>query len=141
MSIITVRRLGVVTAGAAAAIAVSAASASAHHCFIPMYSLNEPTSANWFPVSAELGAFFEIGFTRRSLPCCRRRGLRRPACRRAAHRCCKIFEKMTIGDPKRTGRMNPNGANGRGLEYFGAGSPLPEQMVATYVAGADAYDC
>ena len=54
----------------------------------------------------------------------------------------KIFEKMTIGDPKGTERIpNPNGANGKGLEYFGAGSPLPEQMVATYIAGAEAYTC
>ena len=29
---------------------------------------------------------------------------------------------MTIGDPKETGRTNPNGADGVGLEYFGAGS-------------------
>ena len=37
MSITTLRRLGVVTAGAAVAVAVTAASASAHHCFVPMY--------------------------------------------------------------------------------------------------------
>jgi hypothetical protein len=48
---------------------------------------------------------------------------------------------MTIGDPKHTGRTNPNGADGTGLEYFGDGSPLPMQMVETYVAGADAYSC
>lgn len=34
----------------------------------------------------------------------------------------KVFEKMTIGDPKHVGRTNPNGADGKGLEYFGAAS-------------------
>jgi hypothetical protein len=36
---------------------------------------------------------------------------------------------MTIGDPKGTERIpNPNGANSKGLEYFGAGSTLPDEM-------------
>ena len=138
MNIITVRRLGVVTAGAAAAIAVTAASASAHHCFVPMYSLDGPASPNWFVVSAEEGAGFE-GYT---AACDGARDAGYAALRDAGLPVgLKVFEKMTIGDPKDTGRMNPNGANGRGLEYFGAGSPLPEEMVATYVAGADDYDC
>ena len=62
MSITTLRRLGVVTAGAAAAVAVTAASASAHHCFVPMYSLNGPTSPNWAIFSAEDGAKLFGGF-------------------------------------------------------------------------------
>ena len=138
MSITTVRRLGVVAAGAAAAIAVTAASASAHHCFVPMYSLDGPQSANWFVLSAEDGAGFE-GY---AADCDGARDAGYAALRDGGLPVgLKIFEKMTIGDPKHTGRMNPNGANGKGLEYFGAGSPLPEQMVATYIAGAEAYTC
>ena len=138
MSITTVRRLGVVAAGAAAAIAVTAASASAHHCFVPVYSLDGPESANWFVLSAEDGAGFE-GY---AADCDGARDAGYAALRDGGLPVgLKIFEKMTIGDPKHTGRMNPNGANGKGLEYFGAGSPLPEQMVATYIAGAEAYAC
>ena len=138
MSITTLRRLGVVTAGAAAAVAVTAASASAHHCFVPMYSLDGPQSANWFVLSAEDGAGFE-GY---AAECDGARDAGYTALRDGGLPVgLKIFEKMTIGDPKHTGRMNPNGANGKGLEYFGAGSPLPEQMVATYIAGAEAYAC
>ena len=55
MSTTTVRRVGVITASAAAAVAMTATSASAHHCFVPMYTLTGPTSANWFVVSAEMG--------------------------------------------------------------------------------------
>ena len=139
MSITTVRRLGVVAAGAAAAIAVTAASASAHHCFVPMYSLNGPTSPNWLVLTAEEGALFMGGF---EAPCDEARDEGYATLRAEGLPVgLKIFEKMTIGDPKHTGRMNPNGANGKGLEYFGAGSPLPEQMVATYIAGAEAYTC
>lgn len=138
MSITTVRRLGVVAAGAAAAIAATAASASAHHCFIPMYTLDGPTSANWFVVSAEMGAGFE-GYT---ADCDGARDAGYAALRDAGLPVgLKVFEKMTIGDPQHTGRTNPNGADGVGLEYFGDGSPLPVQMVTTYVAGAEAYTC
>lgn len=138
MSTTTVRRLGIVAGAAAAAIAVTATSASAHHCFVPMYTLSGPSSANWFVVSAAMGAEFE-GYT--------------AACEGAEEAGyaalheeglpvgLKIFEKMTIGDPKHTGRTNPNGADGKGLEYFGDGSPLPEQMITTYIAGAEAYAC
>ena len=139
MTITTVRRLGVVTAGAAAAVAVTAASASAHHCFIPMHSLDGPTSSNWFVISAEMGAGFE-GY---AAACDGARDAGYAALRDAGLPVAlKVFEKMTIGDPKGVERIpNPNGADGKGLEYFGAGSTLPEEMVATYVAGADAYDC
>ena len=138
MSITTVRRLGVVAAGAAAAIAATAASASAHHCFIPMYTLDGPTSANWFVVSAEMGAGFE-GY---AADCDGARDAGYAALRDAGLPVgLKVFEKMTIGDPQHTGRTNPNGADGVGLEYFGDGSPLPVQMVTTYVAGAEAYTC
>lgn len=138
MSTTTVRRLGVVAGAAAAAIAVTATSASAHHCFVPMYSLSGPTSVNWFVVSAAMGAEFEgyaaecEGAEEAGYAALREAGL--PVG-------LKIFEKMTIGDPKHTGRTNPNGADGIGLEYFADGSPLPEQMVTTYIAGAEAYAC
>jgi hypothetical protein len=138
MSTTTVRRLGVVTAAAAAAIAMTATSASAHHCFVPMYSLDGPTSSNWFVLSAEMGAGFE-GY---EAGCAGARDAGYAALRSAGLPVAlKVFEKMTIGDPLHLGRTNPNGTNGKGLEYFGAGSPLPGQMVATYVAGADAYAC
>ena len=138
MSTSTVRRLGVVAGAAAAAVALTATSASAHHCFVPMYSLSGPSSANWFVVSAAMGAGFE-GYT---ADCAGAEEAGYAALREAGLPVgLKVFEKMTIGDPKHTGRTNPNGADGIGLEYFGDGSPLPEQMVATYVAGAEAYAC
>jgi hypothetical protein len=138
MSITTVRRVGVVAAAAGAAIALTATSASAHHCFVPMYTLDGPASSNWFVLSAADGASFE-GYT---AECAGADEAGYDALRAAGLPVgLKVFEKMTIGDPKATGRMNPNGADGKGLEYFGAGSPLPEQMVATYVAGADSYAC
>jgi hypothetical protein len=138
MSTTTLRRLGVVTAGAAAAVAVTAASASAHHCFVPMYTLDGPTSANWFVLTAADGA----GFGGYTAECAGADDAGYAALRAAGLPVgLKVFEKMTIGDPKHTGRMNPNGANGVGLEYFEAFSPLPGQMVETYVAGASAYDC
>ncbi|GAA4408349.1 hypothetical protein GCM10023168_25550 [Fodinibacter luteus] len=135
----SLRRPALVGAAAVAAVAVGAAPALAHHCFVPMYSLNEPASANWFPVSAELGAFYETGFeagceaaVEAGYDALRAEGL--PVG-------IKIFEKMTIGDPKHTGRLNPNGADGRGLEYFGADSPVPVAMVTTWVEGAESVDC
>ena len=140
MSILrTIRRPVLVATAALAAITVGAAPAMAHHCFIPMYSLNEPASDNWFPVSAELGAFFEVEYVAEcqaavdaGYDALRAQGL--PVG-------IKVFEKMTIGDPKHTGRINPNGADGRGLEYFGADSPVPVAMVTTWVEGAESADC
>jgi hypothetical protein len=136
----TMRRLGVVSAAAAAAVAVTAGSASAHHCYVPMYSLAGPTSSNWFVISAEAGADLVAGY--------------RADCDEAADAGyaalraegmpvgIKIFEKMTIGDPKGEERIpNLNGADGKGLEYFGAGSTLADEMVATWIAAADAYEC
>ncbi|WP_159081260.1 hypothetical protein [Nocardioides sediminis] len=136
----TMRRLGVVTAAAAAAVAVTATSASAHHCFVPMYSLNGPTSANWFVVSAEDGAALIEGYTAE----CDEAADAGYAALEAARLPVgiKIFEKMTIGDPKGTERMpSPHGADGKGLEYFMAGSTLPDEMVGTWIAGATAHEC
>ena len=136
----TMRRLGVVGVAAAAAVAVTAGSASAHHCYVPMYSLDGPTSSNWFVISAETGADLIAGFQAE----CQGAADAGYAALRAERMPVgiKIFEKMTIGDPKGEDRIpNPNGANGKGLEYFGAGSTLADDMVTTWIAGADAYEC
>ncbi len=134
-----VRRAGLAGTAAVAAVALGAGPALAHHCFIPMYSLNGPSSPNWFVASAEDGAAELAGFT---TECDAARDAGYAALEEAGLPVgIKIFDKMTIGDPKGTGRTNPNGANGKGLEYFGAGSTLPEQMVVTYVEAAAAVDC
>ena len=133
------RRAALSGVGAVGALALGVSAASAHHCYVPMYSLDGPSSPNWFVVSAQMGAEFE--------------GIEAPTCDAAvaagyaALRAeglpvgIKIFEKMTIGDPKGTGRMNPNGADGKGLEYFGADSQLPMEMVMTWVAAAEEEGC
>ena len=135
----TLRRAGLAIAATGTAAVLAAAPAMAHHCFVPMYSLDGPTSPNWFVMSAADGAMFEAGYE--------------PACEAAVDAGydalrdaglpvgIKIFEKMTIGDPQHTGRMNPNGADGKGLEYFAAGSELPFQMVETFIEGAETADC
>lgn len=134
-----VRRATLAGTAALAAVAMAAGPALAHHCFIPMYSLNGPSSPNWFVVSAEMGAAEEAGFPTQC-----------DAAREAGYAALedaglpvgiKVFAKMTIGDPKGEGRMNPNGANGVGLEYFGAGSELPFQMLDTYIGAASTVEC
>lgn len=136
----SLRRTMLIGAATAVAAVMAASPAFAHHCFIPMYSLQGPTtSANWFVVTAEVGAAMEAGYTN-SCPGAAQAGY-------AALRAkglpvgLKIFVKMTIADPKDEGRMAPNGANGKGLEYFGAGSTLPDQMLATWIAGASRVTC
>jgi hypothetical protein len=134
-----VRRGALAGVAAAAAVALGAGPAMAHHCFIPMYSLNAPSSSNWFVMSAEEGAEFEAGFV---TECDAARQAGYAALKSAGMPVgIKIFEKMTIGDPKGEGRMNPNGADGKGLEYFGADSQLPFQMVGVYIEGAGSVSC
>lgn len=135
----SLRRITLTGVAAAAALGVAAAPAMAHHCFIPMYSLNGPASANWMPVSAEEGAALEVGYTAG----CQAAVDAGYAALRAEKLPVgiKIKVSMTIADPKHEGRMAPNGANGKGLEYFGAGSELPMQMVGTWIAGAESVDC
>lgn len=135
----TLRRAGLALGAAGTAAVLAAAPAMAHHCFVPMYSLDAPASENWFVMSAEDGAGFEAGYV---AECDAAVEAGYDALRAAGLPVgIKIFEKMTIGDPKHTGRINPNGANGVGLEYFGAGSELPFQMVGTWIEGAESVDC
>ena len=135
----TIRRPALVGAAALTAIAVGAAPAMAHHCYVPMYTLGAPASQNWVVIDAETGAGFLAGYEARceqaveaGYSALRAEGL--PVA-------IKIFEKMTIGDPKDLGRTNPNGANGKGLEYFGAGSTLADEMIMTWVEGAQGASC
>ncbi len=133
------RRCATVVAAAGAALAISAGAASAHDCFIPMYSLNAPQSANWETITAEqaAGLIFEY-----QAPC--------TGAAKAGYAALKasglpvgirIFigkgGEMTIGENS----ANPNLANGKGLENFEAGSELPFQMVGTWVEAAAAYPC
>lgn len=133
------RRPLLVGAAAVTAVALGAAPAMAHDCFIPMYSLNGPNSANWDVYTAERGAL-EIAMFPTMCDEARQAGY--AALEEAGLPVgIKINAKMTIGDPKETGRTNPNGANGLGLEYFSAGSPLPEMMLMTYIAAASQVTC
>jgi len=143
MSTTALRRSALVAVAAAAAVAVSASSASAFHCYVPMYSLNGPTSsANWFVMTAESAAADpEIaGFV---AECDEAEQAGYDALRAAGMPVgIKIFEKMTIGDPKGVERIpNPNGADGKGLEYFGAGSTLAYEMLDTWIGAAASYEC
>lgn len=133
------RRGVVVGTGAVAAIALSATNASAHHCYIPMYSLNGPVSANWEVFSAEDGAAMFAGFTAE----CDEQVAAGYAALRAEGMPVgiKVKASKTIGDPKDEGKMNPNGANGKGLEYFGAGSTLADEMITTWVMAASETSC
>ena len=125
--------------GAVGALALGVSAASAHHCFIPMYSLNSPTSANWLVFSAEDGAMIEAEYEAG----CPEAVAAGYAALRAARLTVriKIMTSKTIGDPKDVGRMHPNGANNMGLEYFGAESELPVMMVMTWMEGAVPVDC
>lgn len=137
------RRGLLATAAGTAAVAMAAGSASAHHCFVPMYSLNGPSSPNWFVLTAEdAAADPEIaGF---EAACDEAVDAGYAALKDAGLPVgIKIFEKMTIGDPKgvRGQVPNPNGANGKGLEDFVAGSTLPSEMLGTWIGAASSYEC
>lgn len=132
-------RLGLTAAAATTAVVLGAGPAMAHHCYIPMYSLNGPASANWLVISAEEGAMMEAGYA----PKCQGAVDAGYAALRAEKMPVgiKIKISMTIGDPKDVGRMNPNGADGLGLEYFGAGSTLANEMLDVWIAGAQKHSC
>lgn len=136
-----IRRPLLALGGATVAVLFAAPSAMAHHCYVPMYSLDGPTSANWFVVSAQLGAEFQAGYV---AECDEAADAGYAALNEAGLPVgIKIFEKMTIGDPKGdgSGTKNPNGANNVGLEYFGAGSQLADSMLMTWIEGAESVDC
>ena len=136
------RRSATVVAAAGAALAISAGAASAHDCFIPMYSLNGPQSANWEPISAEFAANNFAGFP---TPCAGAAKAGYAALKAAGLPVgIKIYvgsnaneEHMTIGSHS----QNPNQADGKGLENFVAGSEVPFQMIGTWVQAASAYSC
>lgn len=138
----SIKRAGAVAGAATALVVLGATSASAHHCFVPMYSLDGPTSANWFVVTAEVGAAEFAGF---ETECDAARDAGYAALEDAGLPVgVKIFEKMTIGAPTEAAQgasRNPNGANGVGMEYFGAGSTVPDDMLATYIEGAASVTC
>lgn len=135
-----VRRATVAAGTAAALVGVTAGAASAHHGYVPMHSLEGPTSsANWFVVTAEFGTVNFGGYT---LGCPEAADAGYAALEEAGMPLgIKIFEKMTIGDPKGEGWKNPNGVDGKGLEYFGAGSTLADDMLETWITGAESYEC
>src|SRR5690349_19393549 len=59
----TLRRAGLAIAATGTAAVLAAAPAMAHHCFVPLYSLDgAPSSANWFVLTAADGAMFEAGY-------------------------------------------------------------------------------
>ena len=137
----TARRSATVVAAAGAALAISAGAASAHDCFIPMYSLNAPKSANWEPINAEQAAGFIAEY---QAPC--------PGAAKAGYAALKaaglpVGIKIYVGSNAAGemtiagGSSNPNLANGKGLENFVAGSELPFQMVGTWVGAASQHPC
>jgi len=134
------RRIATVGGGAVTAIAITAAAASAHHCFVPMHSLNGPQSASWDVYSAERGAAEIVGFV---AACDDAEQAGYDALRAAGLPVgIKVKATKTIGDPNDTGRIpTQNGANGKGLEYFGAGSTLADDMLMTWITAAAAHDC
>lgn len=141
MSRSTIIRRGAVGGVAAfAAVALAASPALAHHCYIPMYSLNGPASANWEVITAEAGAA-EFGIF--VAECDEQVDAGYDALRDAGLPVgIKIKISKTIGDPKEEGRIpNPNGANGKGLEYFGAGSTLADDMLTVWVDAASSHGC
>jgi hypothetical protein len=138
----TVRRSATVVAAAGAALAISAGAASAHDCFIPMYNLNGPQSANWEPITAEFAANNFAGFP---TPCAGAAKAGYAALKAAGLPVgIKIYvgsnaneEHMTIG----SGSANPNLADGKGLENFQLMSPVPDQMLGTWISAAAQYTC
>ena len=137
----TARRSATVVAAAGAALAVTASAASAHDCFIPMYSLNAPTSANWESINAEQIAGFGLGY---QAPCAGASQAGYAALKAARLPVgVKIYVgsnaagEMTIGGHS----ANPNLANGKGLDNFEAGSELPFQVAGVWVDAASHYVC
>jgi hypothetical protein len=152
------RRAGVATGAATALVLVGTTAASAHDCFIPMYTLNAPHSQNWMTFTAR-DAAFEFGLLDPAETCQAQVDAGYAALREAGLPVgIRIFGKMTIGEgnnfhklfsedyegPTGSGQgasTNPNGANGKGPEYFEAGSTLPDEMLGTFVGAAGSTSC
>lgn len=136
------RNSGVVIAGVGGALALSMGAASAHDCFIPMYNLNAPQSANWEQLTAEQGAGYFFDY---EAPCAAASKAGYAALKAAKLPVgVKIYvgsnaneEHMTIGSHS----ANPNLADGKGLENFVAGSEVPFQMIQTWYDAASATSC
>jgi len=133
------RRIGLAGAAAGAAVLIGASPAIAEHCYVPMYSLNGPASPNWDVYSAERGAsvFAEYEASCQGAVDAGYAALRAKQMPVGI----KMFTKMTIGDPKGTHRMNPNGADGKGLEYFEAESTLAEDILTVWIGAAAQHEC
>lgn len=123
------------TVGGAAALGLGVSAASAHHCYIPMYSLNAPASPNWLTFTAQDGAMLIAGYQAE----CDEAVEAGYAALRAINGpvAIKIFEKKVIGE----GSNNPNRDNGKGLEDFVEGSTLADEMVGVWIEGAESVEC
>ena len=135
-------RAGVTTGAASALLLLSSTAASAHHCYIPMYSLNGPQSGNWSVYTLERAALEEAGVE----VCDAQAAAGYAAVEEAGLPVgIKIFSKMTLGDGMQgKGKgddTNPNGANGVGLEYFGHGSTLAFEALGLFVEVAMQTPC
>ena len=129
-----IKRVVTVTGATTALVLAGSTAASAHHCYIPMYHLNGPASANWFVATAELGALDIVGF---ETGCDEQRDAGYAALEEAGLPVAiKISNKKVIGE----GSSNPNLGNGKGLEHLGT-STLAEEMLMTYIAAASAVAC
>jgi hypothetical protein len=135
-------RAGVITGAASALVLLASTAASAHHCYIPMYSLNEPQSENWFVYTLESAAA-EVA----QVEVCDAQAAAGYAAVEEAGLPVgiKIFEKMTLGygmqGNGKGAENNPNGANGVGLEYFGAGSTLADDALGMFIEVAMQTPC
>lgn len=126
----TIRRAAVVGGGVLAAVSMGVTSASAHHCYVPMYSLNGPQSANWAVFTAEDGATMFADYVE---PCAGATDAAYAALRDAGMPVgIKLFEKMVIGE----GSSNPNRDDGKGLEDFVEGSTLADEMIGAFIGAA-----
>jgi hypothetical protein len=135
-------RAGVITGAASALVLLGSTAASAHHGYIPMYSLQGPQSSNWMVFTVEDAAAEFGGFD-----ACEAQAAAGYAALEEAGLPVgiKIFEKMTLGDGMQgKGKgddTNPNGANSVGLEFFGHESPLADDALATFIEAGMGVAC